>query len=129
MTIDIKNFYLNTPMERYEYMRLKLSDLPDDVIKHYKLTQKLTSDGYVYLEVQKGMYGLPQVGILAHQLLETRLNDEGYTQSELTSGFWTHKWRPISFTLCVDNFGVKYVGAQHAKHLIWRPVHALHHLE
>ena len=34
MTIDINNFYLNTPKERYEYMRLKLADLPDDVIKH-----------------------------------------------------------------------------------------------
>ena len=70
MTIDIKNFYLNTPMERYEYMQLKLADLPDDVIKHYNLESKVTSDEYVYLEVQKDMYGLPQAGILAHQLLE-----------------------------------------------------------
>ena len=37
MSINIKNFYLNTPMPRYEYMRLKLSDLPDDVIRHYNL--------------------------------------------------------------------------------------------
>ena len=87
MMIDIKNFYLNTPMERYEYTRLKLADLPDDVIKHYNLGSKLTSDGYVYLEVQKGMYGLPQAGILAHKLLEKRLNDEGYTQSKHTPGF------------------------------------------
>ena len=99
-------------------MRLNLSYLPDDVIKHYNLTQKVTSDSYVYLEVQKGMYGLPQAGILAHKLLETRLNDEGYTQAKLTPRFWTHKWRPILFTLCVDNFGVKYVGAQHSKHLM-----------
>ena len=104
MTIYIKNFYLNTPTERYEYMRLKLSYLPDNVIKHYNLTQKATSGGYAYLEVQKGMYGLPQAGILAHQLLETRLNDEGYTQSKLTPGLWTHKWRSILFTLFVDNF-------------------------
>ena len=63
MTIDIKNFYLNTPMERFEYMQLKLADLPDDVIKHYNLEDKVTPDGWVYLEVRKGMYGLPQVGI------------------------------------------------------------------
>ena len=79
MTINNKKFYLNTPMERHEYMRLKLSDLPYDVIKQYNLKSKVTSDGYVYLEVQKVMYGLPQAGILAHQLLEKRLNDEGYT--------------------------------------------------
>ncbi len=37
MTMDIKDFYLNTPMARYEYMQLKLSDKPDDIIKHYNL--------------------------------------------------------------------------------------------
>ncbi len=29
MTADIKNFYLMTPMKRYEYVRLKLIDIPD----------------------------------------------------------------------------------------------------
>ena len=33
MTLDIKDFYLNTPMERYEYMRLRLADIPKDVIE------------------------------------------------------------------------------------------------
>ena len=40
MTIDINNFYLNTPMGRFKYMRLKLADLPNDVIKHYNLEDK-----------------------------------------------------------------------------------------
>jgi hypothetical protein len=118
MTIDIKDFYLNTPMPRYEYMRLKLSDLPDDFIKQYNLAAKVTKDGYVYVEIRRGMYGLPQSGLLAQQLLEKRLNAEGYHQSELTPGFWTHDWRPVSFSLCVDDFGVKYTGKQHADHLM-----------
>ena len=29
-----------------------------------------------------------------------------------------HKWRPISFSLCVDAFGVKYFGKKHADHLM-----------
>jgi hypothetical protein len=29
-----------------------------------------------------------------------------------------HKWRPILFTLVVDDFGVKYVGKEHVDHLI-----------
>jgi hypothetical protein len=33
-TMDIKNLYLCTPMTRYKYMQLKLSDMPDDVIAH-----------------------------------------------------------------------------------------------
>ena len=32
--------------------------------------------------------------------------------------YWKHEWRPISFTLVVDNFGVKYIGKEHAMHLI-----------
>ncbi len=39
MTMDIKDFYLNTPMDRYEYMRLKLVDMPADVIEHYHLNK------------------------------------------------------------------------------------------
>ena len=39
-------------------------------------------------------------------------------QSKLTPSFWTHKWHPISFSLCVDDFSVKYNGKQHADHLI-----------
>ena len=45
MTLDIKDFYLNTPMEHYEYMRLRLADMPEDVIQHYKLREIATTDG------------------------------------------------------------------------------------
>ena len=57
MSIDIKNFYLNTPVARYEYMRLKIAELPQNFIDEYKLQDKKTKDGYMYLEIQKGMYG------------------------------------------------------------------------
>jgi hypothetical protein len=35
-----------------------------------------------------------------------------------TQGLWTHDTRPISFSLVVDDFGVKYVGREHAEHLM-----------
>ncbi len=118
MTVDIKNFYLNTPMEQYEYVHIKLTDVPDEIIKQYKLAEKVDFNGYVYIEVQKGMYGLPQAGILAQQLLEKRLNAHGYSQSKAVPGLWMHTTRPISFTLVVDNFGIKYVGKEHVLHLL-----------
>ena len=74
--------------------------------------------GCVYCEVTRGMYGLPQAELLAQEQLTKRLNKSGYTQSQVTPGFWKHKWRPISFALVVDDFGVKYVGEEHANHLI-----------
>ena len=97
---------------------MKLSNFPEDIVELYNSREKATSDGYVYAEVRKGMYGLPQAGILAQQLLEKRLNKEDYFQSKITPGFWTHKWRPICFSLVVDDFGVKYVGTHHAEHLL-----------
>jgi len=118
MTLDVKNFYLNTPMVRYEYVRIKIDDIPEEIIVEYNLREKVTSDGHVYVEIQKGMYGLPQAGILAQQLLEQRLNEHGYSQSKAVPGLWTHETRPISFTLVVDDFGVKYVGKENAMHLI-----------
>ena len=68
-TLDIKNFHLNTPMERFEYMRLKMKDIPENVIEKYELKSK-EEGGQVYVEIRKEMYGRPQVGILAQKLLE-----------------------------------------------------------
>jgi hypothetical protein len=116
--MDIKNFYLCSPMTRYKYMRLKLLDMPEDVIKHYRLLNIATPDGYVYCKIRQGMYGLPQAGIIAQELLAKRLKEHGYFQSKTMPELWTHAWCPIAFTLVVDNFGVKYVGEEHAEHLI-----------
>ena len=117
MTMDISNFYLNTPLTRPEYIKLKLEDIPDEVINEYNLRDKVDSNGYVHIEATKGMYGLPQAGRLANKLLEKRLNKSGYYQSKLVPGLWKHKWRPVQFTLVVDDFGVKYEGREHAEHL------------
>jgi hypothetical protein len=118
MTLYIKNFYLNTPMVRYENVRIKIEDIPEEIIVEYNLHDKVSSDGHVYVKIQKGMYGLPQAGILAQKLLEKQLNKHGYSQSKAVPGLWTHKTRPILFTLDVDDFGVKYVKKEHAMHLI-----------
>jgi len=86
MMLDISNFYLNTPLKRKEYLRMKLADFPEDVIEHYQLRQKATPKGHIYVAVKKGMYGLSQAGILAQELLEKRLNKHGYLQSAFTPG-------------------------------------------
>jgi hypothetical protein len=70
MTLDIKDFYLNTPMKRYKYMRLKLADIPEETIEEYKLREIVTDDSYVYCKTRKGMYSLPQAGLIAQELLE-----------------------------------------------------------
>ena len=63
------------------------------------------------------MYGLPQAGILANKLLRKRLARHGYFEQPHTPGLWKHTPRPIWFNLCVDDFGVKYIGDDNLKHL------------
>ena len=114
---DVKNFYLETPMERYEYMRIPVHLIPDEFIRAYGLQDKIYK-GYLYLEIRRGMYGLPQAGILANQLLRKRLEPHGYYEAKHTPGLWKHTTRPVTFTLVVHDFGIKYVGTEHAQHLI-----------
>jgi hypothetical protein len=51
-------------------MRLKITDIPDEIIQEYKLILLVIQDGYIYCEITQGMYGLPQAGIIAQELLE-----------------------------------------------------------
>ena len=81
MTVDIENFYLNTPLERFGYLKLRMTDLPVEVIAYYKLYVKATIDGFVYVKVRKGMYRLPQAGLLVQKLLEKMLNETGFTHN------------------------------------------------
>jgi hypothetical protein len=112
MTMDISNFYLMTPLHRAEFIRIKISDIPD-----YKLREKATKNGSIYIRAKRGMYGLPQAGLLANKLLKKRLNKHRYRQSKLVPGLWKHNTRPIQFTLVVGDFSIKYVGKEHAQHL------------
>jgi hypothetical protein len=60
---------------------------------------------------------LKQVGLLANQLLQTRLAPFGYYPARHTPGLWLHKTRPIAFSLIVDDFAVKYVCKKHDEYL------------
>jgi hypothetical protein len=72
MMMDIKNYYLVTPLPRFEYMKMPLSRFPEEIIQKYNLNA-IAVDGWVYIEIRKCMCGLKQAGYLANQLLQTRL--------------------------------------------------------
>jgi hypothetical protein len=116
MMMDIKNYYLGNPLPRFEYMQMPLSWFAEYIIQRYNLNA-LAVDGWFYIEIRKGMYGLKQAGLFANQLLQTRLAPFRYYPTRHTPGLWLHKSRPTSFTLVVDDFAVKYVGKQHAERL------------
>lgn len=69
------------------------------------------------VEIRKGIYGLPQAGILAKRLLDERLLAGGYYPAPHTSGLYLHREHSISFTLWVDDFGIKYTRRSDVDHL------------
>jgi hypothetical protein len=116
MMMDIKNYYVGTPLPIYEYTRLPLSLIPDEIITKYNL-RAIPIGRWLYLEICKGMYGLKQAGLLANQILQQILAPYGYYPARHTPELWLHKTRSIAFTLVVDDFAVKYVGKDNAHHL------------
>ena len=98
VNLDIGNFYLETPMEQKEYARIRVDDIPMQFMDEFDLWD-LVVDGYVYIEIGKGMYGLPQAGILANELLRKQLQPFGFYECKHTPGLWRHVTHNISFTL------------------------------
>jgi len=115
-TLDLKNFYLNTPLDRPEYMRIPINIIPAIIIKHYNLSPLISND-HIMVEIVKGIYGLPQAGILAKRLLDQRLLEGGYYPAPHTPGLYLHHTRQTSFTLWVDDFGIKYMRRDDVDHL------------
>jgi hypothetical protein len=105
---DLENFYLNTPLDRHKFMKIHISLIPDEIINEHNLLEKVDENGWVYIRVEKGMYGLPQSGLLANDLLRERLAPHGYIPCRPTPGYWRHITKPISFVLVVDDFAVHY---------------------
>ena len=54
------------------------------------------------MRIVRGIYGLPQSGKLANDLLKKRLKEEDYFKVDHTPGLFKYKWRPVWFTLVVD---------------------------
>ena len=55
MCVDIKNMYLATPMERFEYMKMPMNIIPQAFKQQYALDD-IAKNGFVYMQIEKGMY-------------------------------------------------------------------------
>jgi hypothetical protein len=116
-SMDITNFYLHTPMERPEFVRIPAHLIPEEIMEEYHL-EPLVHQGMVLAIVVKGMYGLLQAGALANVLLKQHLDPHGYFECVHTPGLWQHQTQPIMFALVVDEFGTQYAGKEHVDHLL-----------
>ena len=117
-TIDIKDFFLCTPMAIYEYIKIPFRWIPEEIRLQYNLYSLVDDHGYVYCEVRKGMYGLKQAARLAYDNLVSNLGPDGYYPVRACPGLWKHTSRPTVFSLCVDDFGVKHQSNDDLNHLL-----------
>ena len=76
MCADMANFYLNNFTNRYEYINVPLDIIPEEIIQQYNL-RNLAHKGFVYMEIQKFMYGLPQAGKISNDKLNLHLAKYG----------------------------------------------------
>jgi hypothetical protein len=117
MCLNIKNFYLLVLLDRHEHMHIPIDLFPPWILNQYDLMRKV-HNGHIYMDMRRTVWGLPQAGILANKLLQKRLAPHRYYECKQIPGLWKHTTHPISFTLMVDNFGVKYERQEDIDHLI-----------
>ena len=116
MTIDIKDYYLGTPLTRSEYIRIPIRMIPHKTMDTHTLRSFIDHQSILF-EVTKGLYGLPQAGLLAQQRLIAHFAIHGYHETR-TPRLFRHVSNGTDFTLVVDDFGIKYSTKQGAQHLI-----------
>ena len=118
MNMDLKDFFLSTPMARFEYMRIHSKYIPPEIRALYMIDSLIDSDGCVYVEINKCMYGLKQAAAIAYQQLFKHIDGHGYYPIPFTTGLWSHRTLNTKFCLCVDDFGIKFFSQQYANHLL-----------
>ena len=117
-TADCSNMYLESMLPSPQYVRFKLTQIPPRIQDEYHLHKYVDRDGYVYARIDKAWYGLKESGKIAHDDIVAHLNKHGYMKARRTEGLFKHHTRDISFTLVVDDFGIKYKEKSDVEHLI-----------
>ena len=117
LCIHQRLFSIN-PMARYEYMNTPLRWFPQDIIDQCNTTDLVDKDGFVYVDIRKGMYGLKKEAHIYFDRLVKLLKPHGYYPLQYNPVIWCHETLPTKFELCVDNFGIKYTNPVHAHYLV-----------
>ena len=117
MGVDIKSYYLTTPMNRPTYIFINITDIPDEIVTQYNIHDYF-HNGKIFFKVTKGIYGLPQAGRLENDRLQKYLKKHGYTQNTLIPDLLTHETNNVEVLLWVDEFLVKYTIDEEAHHFL-----------
>jgi len=106
-TLDLKDFYLKSTLPQPEWITIPVKDIPTSLLEAHDLV-KFVVDGHILCRVDGTMYGHPYAGRGANIDLVAHLLAHDFTQDSNIPCLFTHRTRCMSFTLVVDDFGVKY---------------------
>mmetsp|Transcript_1689 Transcript_1689/g.2424 ORF Transcript_1689/g.2424 Transcript_1689/m.2424 type:complete len:185 (-) Transcript_1689:1101-1655(-) len=54
LTLDVKDYFLQTILKTSEYMRIHPKYFPPDILKLYNIQDLIAADNYVYCKIKKG---------------------------------------------------------------------------
>ena len=97
-------------------MRIPLKITPQEIIDTNYLRELVDNQGWIYMRINKCMYGLNQSGIIANQELVKYMALFGYHPVKRTPGLWVLNSKKTVFSLVVDNFCVQYFSTEDAEH-------------
>ena len=86
---DASNFYLATPLEHVQYMKVPVHLIPHEFIDLYQLKYKI-KNGFVYCEIIRGITGLTEAGVLVNKLLKECLKLHNYIEVNHTPRMSKH---------------------------------------
>ena len=105
MCADFKDYYLGSKLPRSEWLRISTKYMNQDLLT---TLQEYIVNGTVLFEVVGSMYGHPAAGLISYTDLTTHLASHGYHQSRLIPCLFMNHDKSITFTLVVDDIGIKY---------------------
>ena len=88
--MGVKYFYLNSMMDRAEYIMIQIAMIPQEFADKYNLQEKV-HNGYIYERVTKGVYGIHRAGRISNDDLLKHLYLYSYHPLSKNPGIWTHK--------------------------------------
>ena len=117
VTIDLKDYYLGCSLHRPEYLLIPIKHMTATTIADFSL-HPYVSENKILFEVNGSMYGHPAAGRIAQTEFKALVKAHDYYEHPDVPCLFLHRTRPTSFTLIVDDLGIKIFSENDLQHLI-----------
>jgi hypothetical protein len=121
LTTDICDYYLlGTPMDTTEFMRVPVKYISEAIMLKHQLAG-LVHNNAVIMQLNKKEFMVLNRRDGSPKRPVAHLAERGYEQTEHTPCIFKHITNSVTFTLVVDDFGVKYIRQEQTLLTCWTP--------